>query len=857
MTSSPPLPIPLTPLVGRDRERVEIQDLLRTPSVRLVTMTGPGGVGKTRLALEIAANVAEAFPNGVWLVRLEAIRDVDLVLATIAQTVGIADSSAEDLADRVAAWLGPVAHLFLIDNFEQVAEASPILARLLQLCPGLRLLVTSRTSLGVPGEHEYSLAPLPLPASRTAIDPAQALEYPAVRLFVDRAREVAPSFQLNAETMADVLAICTRLDGLPLAIELAAARIKVLTPTALLERLGNRLQILRGGSRALPDRQKTMRDAIGWSYDLLGPDQAEVFRALGVFAGGFTLDAVEYVLGHGSSRHVYDPIDLLDYLVELVDGSLVRRTDQNSDQPRFGLFQTIQEFAVDALVSSGEANERQRAHAEWVIGLTETAEPELIGPHQVAWFDRLEVEHDNIRGALSFAIGAGDGDLAIRIPGRIWRFWWIRGHLTEGRRWLRQVMELYRGEPNLALAHCLRGAGALAEDQGDLDEAIDFNTRARDLAASLGDGRLVGQCINSLGSIASDSGRYEDALAYYEEARTHFERAGDRRGIASCVANIAGVSFYRGDFVDAIAAYEVSRQLLFEIDDRRGAAMLLSNIGACQYEQGHFDEARDSQEQAVVEFNDLGDELGAASALANLGSNYQQLGDLERAEQVSLRALEIMERNGIRRMAGYVRATLSGIMRDKGELAASAEWAASGIRLLAEVGDPAYVAGVSASTAELAMLLDRPEEAATLYGAVAAIRERLGVDLERERGEIATENRAALRRELGDERYAQCAGTGAGLSDDQVVAVVEQLIEIARKRPADPVEAALAEATGLAPNDLAIVRMVVSGTPHAQIASALQIEKRLVAQRIASIYAKTGTESQATLAAWAFKHRIA
>ena len=208
-------------------------------------------------------------------------------------------------------------------------------------------------------------------------------------------------------------------------------------------------------------------------------------------------------------------------------------------------------------------------------------------------------------------------------------------------------------------------------------------------------------------------------------------------------------------------------------------------------------------------------------------------------------------------MAGYVRATLSTIMRDKGELAASAEWAASGIRLLAEVGDPAYVAGVSASTAELAMLLDRPEEAATLYGAVAAIRERLGVDLERERGEIATENRAELQRELGDERYAQFAGTGAALSDDQVVAVVEQLIEIARNRPADPAEAALAAATGLAPNDLAIVRMVVSGTPHAQIASALQIETRLVAQRIAAIYVKTDTESQATLAAWAFKHRIA
>jgi len=429
--------------------------------------------------------------------------------------------------------------------------------------------------------------------------------------------------------------------------------------------------------------------------------------------------------------------------------------------------------------------------------------------------------------------------------------------MTEGRRWLKQVMDLYGGEPNLTYAHCLRGAGALAEDQGDLDEAIDFNTRARDLAISLGDERLVGQCINSLGSIASDSGHYDDAMGYYREARAHFEQAGDRRGIASCIANIAGVSFYRGDYANAITDYAMARKLLFEIDDRRGAAMLLSNIGACQYEQGHFEEARDSQEQAVVEFNDLGDELGVASALANLGSNYQQLGDLERAEQVGLQALEIMERNGVRRMAGYVRATLSEIMRNKGELAASAEWAASGIRLLAEVGDPAYVAGVAASTAELAMLLDRPEEAATLYGAVAAIRERLGVDLERERGEIATENRAELQRELGDERYAQCVGAGAAMSEAQVAALTEQLIDVARKRPADPAEAALVKATGLAPNDLAIVRMVVSGTPHAQIASALHIETRLVAQRIASIYVKTGTESHATLAAWAFKHRIA
>jgi predicted ATPase/DNA-binding CsgD family transcriptional regulator len=819
-------------------------------------MTGPGGVGKTRLALDIGARLADAFPDGIWLVRLESIRDVELVLATIAQAVGIADASAEDLADSLAAWLGPGRHLFLIDNFEQVAEASPVLGRLLETCPGLKMMVTSRTSLGVPGEHEFPLNPLPMPGRRAVPTVSGALEYPAVRLFVDRAKEVAPSFTLNETNVADVLAICGRLDGLPLAIELAAARIRVLTPAALLERLSDRLRILRGGSRALPERQKTMRDAIAWSYDLLDDRLKTVFRSLGVFAGGFTLPALEALFASDGDDGEIDPFDLLDYLTDLVDQSLVRRIDSDGDDPRFDLFQTVHEFAISELDAEGEERARRLAHAEWVIALVESAEEQMVGRDQVAWFKRLETEHDNIRGALSFAIGIGDGMLALRIPARLWRFWWLRGHLIEGRRWLRQVIAMHDGATNSPYAYCLLGAGSLAEDQGDLEEAVNYYQHARRLAVELGDKRLEGRAYNSLGTSAADSGHYDEALQFYREARVRFEAVGDERGIAGCDANSASVSFYRGDYERAAEGYLAGREALLRIGDIRGAVMLLGNAGAAYHDLKRYEESRNVHVMVAEEFRSLGDEVGLGTALSNIGSNSVHLGEYELAESTCREALEIFERIGIPRMAGFVRGTLGQASRETGDLRASADWFASALHLMWNASDVAASVSIIASLAELAVQIGEYGLASELYGARSALISANDIPVSEESREIAKEYRTIIEQNIGSDAASAAFAQGEGLATELIPGLADQLLEIARAIPDDPVEAALLAKTGLTSTDLRILRLFVAGKTNAEIAAEIRTETAVVIARIGQLYAKTGTDSRAELTAYAFKQGL-
>jgi predicted ATPase/class 3 adenylate cyclase len=429
------LPLQHTPLIGREREVEEVCARLRSPGVRLLTLTGPGGAGKTRVGLQAAAELLMEFEDGIFFVALAAIADPALVASTIARTLGLTDG-AQPPEELLKGYLHDRQTLLVLDNFEQVLESVPLLDELLSAAPSLKILATSRTPLRLYGEHEFPVPPLSLPDPGSLPPVERLTQYGALRLFVERARAVKPDFSLTKENAPAVVEICARLDGLPLAIELAAARIKLLPPQAMLSRLGNRLKLLTGGARNLPQRQRTLRSAIEWSYELLDEGEKILLGRLAVFSGGSTLEAVEAVCDARGDL----PVDVLDGASSLLEKSLLRQEEGLEGEPRFAMLETVHEYAREKLEESGEAEEIKRAHAEYFLTLAREADPELKGPGQLEWLQRLEAEHDNMRDALGWALQREETELVLRLGGALWWFWFVRGHYSEGRRWLEEAL---------------------------------------------------------------------------------------------------------------------------------------------------------------------------------------------------------------------------------------------------------------------------------------------------------------------------------------------------------------------------------------------------------------------------------
>jgi predicted ATPase/class 3 adenylate cyclase len=636
------LPLQATPLIGREREVEAVCGLLRSPETRLLTLLGTGGTGKTRVGLQVAAELVDDFEDGVFFVPIAAITDPTLVAPTIARVLGLSEGGAQPPEELLEGYLRDRQMLLLLDNLEQVLEAAPVVDRLLSTAAGLKILATSRTPLGLYGEYEFPIPPLSLPDPESLPPLENLTSYEAVRLFLERARAVKPDFALTEENAPVVVEICARLDGLPLAIELAAARIKLLAPRVLLERLGKPLKILTGGARNLPERQRTLRNAIEWSYGLLDDGEKMLFGRLGVFSSGATLEAMEAVCDAEEDL----PTDVFEGASSLLDKGLLRQEEGAGGEPRFVMLETIHEFANAKLEGSGEAEAVRRAHAEYFLALAEEAEPMLWGAEDAAWLDRLEREHDNMRAALSWAIEHEEGELALRVGGALWRFWYMEGYHGEGRRWLEAALGKEWGAAAAeARARALEGVGWLASGQGDLDRAQAAAKEGLKLSTDAGLGDVVAADLqNVLGeAVARQRGDYEWAEELLTESLALHRKAGDIRGVAWSLANLANVSSARGNYEQAKKLYEEGLALSRELNGAELLGAYLINLGYESLLEGEPERATALNEEAAELYRKRGLRDGLQYALDNLGWATLLRGNYELAETLHKQSLTVSQ----------------------------------------------------------------------------------------------------------------------------------------------------------------------------------------------------------------------
>jgi predicted ATPase len=722
------LPAEPTLLIGRDEELQELIHVIRDNGVRLVTLTGAGGTGKTRLAIAVAHRLRDDFADGVFFVSLESVSDPALIAPTIANVLAVQEVPGEHHLPLLQKYLASRQVLLVIDNFEHLVDSASIVAELLSYAPRTKALITSQAALRVRGEREFHVPPLPVPNLHDSLVALGA--NPAVALFVSRAKDVAAGFELTEENAAAVVEICRRLDGLPLAIELAAPRMRVFTPAAVLQKLSEPLRLLAARSRDLPPRQQTMRNAIEWSYSHLAPQEKALFCRLAVFSGGCSIDAGQQVCAWGSARDK----DIVESFTSLIDKSLLRRVDDDhTGEPCFSMLQTIHSFATELLEQSGEAAELRFRHAMYFVSLAERVEPELHAGSGAGWLAQLDRELHDIRAALNWCAETGRAELALQLAGALLHLWLRRGHLSEGRSYLKRLLEAVPDSDEPQRARALYAAGVLAEAQGDFKEAR----------------RYLGQ---------------------------HLElhrRRGDAWGIASAMNNLGLICLRVHQYSAARALYGKSLELLEQVGNRPAIALSLQNLGNIERLEKHFEEARTLYRKSLAEFRTTDDDFGVAKSLTLLADLAREEGKLEEARTLGEEGLEKFMKLGEHREVAASLGDLGRVERASRNLGEAHSLYQESLAIFRELGDAVGAARMLEALASLAVEQNQPEAAIQLAAAAAGMRNSVGaLLLDDERTELDLFLEPA-RHSLGLARAAELWRQGEALSLDQAVMLTE------------------------------------------------------------------------------------
>jgi predicted ATPase len=682
------LPIPRTRFVGREKEREALRNLLERSDVRIVTLTGFGGIGKTRLALQVAEDLADRFPGGVCFVPLASAETADQMISAISQTLRVRENPGESLFESLKEHLLASARapmLLVLDNLEQLLPAAPIVADLAASGGEIKVVATSRSPLHVYGEHEFPVPPLALPDLEALPSLERLTQYESVALFLQRAQAIKPDFALTQENAAAIAEICARLDGLPLALELAAARIKLLPPAAMQSRLEKRLALLTGGSLDLPARQRTLRGAIEWSYDLLNEDEQRLFRRLSVFVGGCTLEAVEAVCNAKSDLAV----DALDGMASMVDKSLMRQVDLDGQEPRFVMLGTIREYALERLEASGDEPITRRAHAAYCLVLAEEVGSADAGIDSAGWLDRCDRERDNFRAALDWMWRSNLGEWGLRLAGALFQFWERREYISEGRDWLEKLLAL----PGAATrdkvrARALFAAGVLAGAQKDYEAADALLSDSLEINRETDDKWAAAVSLNALAVTALDRRDVPAARTLSEQNLAVWRELGDRAAVARSLSNLASVVKEQSDYGLARCLYDEALSIFRESGDPTAAARVLNKQGDVAREQGDATEAQKLYEQSLEAFREFGDRWGTALALADLGNLARDRRDFAGARSLYRDSLRIFQELDYKRGVAQILESFACAAADQGEAKRALALAGSAAALRHTLGTP-------------------------------------------------------------------------------------------------------------------------------------------------------------------------
>lgn len=753
------LPASLNPFVGRAREVTQVRTLLRGGETRLLTLTGPAGIGKTRLALQVANSLLDNFKDGVYFVTLAPISDPALVVSALAGVGGLKESKDVTLLESLKTWLRDKQLLMVLDNFEQVVAAAPLLTELLAAAPELKLMVTSREILRVYAEWEFEVPPLALPAwpdsGPATLETLSQSE--AVTLFSQRARAVRADFKLTEANIMAVTEICHYLDGLPLAIELAAARLRVLTPPTLLARLKESFempfQLLRSDNRDRAVRQQTLRSAFDWSYNLLNCNEQQLFRQLGVFRGGCSVEAVVAVQTASSS------IETTGLQLEaLMDKSLLRRTlplasglAASEIALRYSLLKTLRDYAQERLQESGELEILRLRHALYYLKLAEEAESQLVGAQQSEWLVRLDYEHDNLRVALAWTLETGQVKISLQLAGALWRFWWVRGYLSEGRRSLEAALAVsydptVQADTTLMAvrAKALNGAGNLAQLQGDYDLALTLHDESLFLYKQSGNKQGIATTLSSLGLVAQHQGNYPRAALFFEEGLTIQRELDNKRAIAVSLSNLGLIRQYQQDFQRSTTLFEESLSLKRQLSDKQGIAITLNNLGLTLMYQGEYGRATSLFEESLLLNRQMGHKRNVAYALNNLGLALLYQAQTEQALGLFMESL--------------------------------------GLKL--ELGDKESIAWAIEGLVGVAGRHEQPLLAAQLYGAAEVLREVLGTPLPPAQQALYQPLLNSVRAQLNEAAWLGAWNAGRAMTLEEILKTVRQTFLYGQTEPA-------------------------------------------------------------------------